>query len=150
MLEVQIRPYEKTDEEFLYQSFLKSHKESGFGKSISHDLYYRGMRQRINRLLANPQVYVLVACDSQVPEMIFGYAIFEGSNVLHYIYVKRNYRLQGIAKRLINFALDELEPTIYTHRPNEIWAERKLKEDPQLLTYFYDPFILESSETAHG
>ena len=145
MIDIALRRFESTDIDFFYSSFIKSYSKSGFGRSVPANLYYDGMRRRVNRLLGDKNNGVIIACDPQVPEMIYGWLLFGRNNIIHYIYVKANYRLQGIASMLVGAAIEELEPVLYTHRPNEIWAEQKIKNDPQLITWLYDPFLLEQA-----
>jgi GNAT superfamily N-acetyltransferase len=137
MLPHAIRYYDKLgDEAFLYATWLKSYRNSVRG--CPTPIFNIGCRMRINKLLARPTTNVVVACHPDTPEMVFGYMVCEG-NALHYLYVKSQYRKQGIARALLDMFNKDM-PIQYTHKANEIWIERKLKNEPK---YIYNPCILE-------
>ena len=140
-----IRVYDAAiDEAFIYSTYLRSFQQSSFARAISLDLFELGARKRLNRLLDDPQCYLLVAADRDTPEMIYGWSLWQGENILHYLYVKFPYRLQGIATAMINFVADPDDAIIYTHKGSEIWQEKKIKEDHKMLQWFYDPFVLDA------
>lgn len=150
MLDIAIRFYNRAiDEDFVYSTYLKSYAQSISCRAIPLDLYNAGARRRLDRLL-NSDTNILIAHPPETPEMIYGWLALRDEQVVHYIYVKRPYRQQGIAKALLAPQLGGLEPTLYTHRGSEIWLEKKLREDPQYLTWFYNPFILEEGEESYG
>jgi len=139
-----MRPYDPSiDEAFLYSTYLRSFQQSSFARAISLDLYNRGARKRLDRLLEDPQNYCIVASDPDVREMIYGWSLWGGDNILHYIYVKFPYRRQGIGSSLVQAINGENDALIYTHKGSEIWQEKKIKEDHKMLQWFYDPFLLD-------
>jgi GNAT superfamily N-acetyltransferase len=139
---VSIRPYDSTsDEAFLYSTWMKSYKESGWGRAIPAPIYNIEQRHRIDRLLAREDTWIVVAANSDTPEHIYGWMVGEGNNTIHYIYVKHPYRGAGVANKLIS----QLGGThlLYTHRPSPIWVEAKLKEDDRFSNWIYNPYCLE-------
>lgn len=136
MLPIEIRHYDKIgDESFLYSTWLKSYRNSVRG--CPTPIYNMGQRARINKIMASPDTNVLVACDPDTYELVFGYMVCGAGNALHYLYVKMQYRQQGIANALLT-SLDASLPIQYSHKPNEIWVERHLKNAPR---FIYNPYL---------
>lgn len=141
MFQVSIRPYNKiSDTDFIYSTWIKSYRTSGFARGISSPLYEMGQRSRIDRILSKETTYIYVATDKDTPELIFGYIVGEGDAILHYLYVKSHYRKQGIGKELLGEAKD----LIYTHKSPDIWVEQKLKTDPTYSNWIYNPYLLDT------
>lgn len=143
MLNISIREWDKLgDSDLIYSTWIKSHKGSGWGRSIPSPLYEIGQRGRIDRILEDPETIVLIACDTDTPELIYGWVV--GSpDVLHYLYVKGNYRRNGIGSGLIEELLGK--PIQYTHKGNDIWIEQKLRNDPRCNQWLYNPYILDKT-----
>lgn len=143
---VLLRDYRKiSDEDFLYATWIKSFRDSGFARAVPTPIYNRSQRKRIDRLLEGEDTYVVVACSPETPELIFGYAVGQTPNVLHYLYVKKDYRRQNIARKLCLHLWDiaKNNPVLYTHKPTDIWLEKRLKESEELKNFIYDPYQLE-------
>ena len=122
------------DESFIYSTWLKSYHVPRCPQPI----YNIGQRHLINAILADKNTSVKVACDSDNPELIFGYIVSGSGNSLHYLYVKGMYRGQGIGRSL----LDSLQvgPILYTHRPPAEWIMGRLQTEPR---FIYNPYLLQ-------
>lgn len=98
------RRMDKRDEPFIYNSWLRTfRKESAFGSEIPHDIYFRNQKAIIDDLLATSNVLVL--CNPEVPDQIYGYAVYAIENdmlILHFIYLKLCYRGMGFAERMLS------------------------------------------------
>ena len=143
---VLLRDYRKvSDEDFLYATWIKSFRDSSFARAVPTPIYNRSQRKRIDQLLEDEDTYVIVACSPETPEHIYGYAVGAVPNVLHYLYVKKDYRNSGIGKRLCSHLWDGAKnnPVLYTHKPPDIWLEKRLKESEELKNFIYDPYQLE-------
>lgn len=141
-----LRDYNKiSDEDFLYATWIKSFRDSGFARGVPTPIYNRSQRARIERLLEGKDTYVLIACSPETPELIYGYAVGETPNIIHYLYVKMDYRNQGIGNQLLlhlwDYGADN--PVLYSHKSSDIGIEAKLKEDNKLKNFIYDPYVLE-------
>lgn len=96
-------------------------------KLIDKDAYYLSYGKYIEHLLQRPRSIVsMAALDDGT---ILGWALYEGTT-LHYVWVKKEVRRQGIAKELIPDKID-----IITHITNtgiNIWGNKmpEVKFDP--------------------
>ncbi len=85
------------------------------------------------RQVVREQLYDLgasVACWTEDPELIIGWRC-SADRILHYVYVKRDYRREGVARLLLGGLLDTA--VIYTH-PTTRALRRKLPP-----SWHYDP-----------
>lgn len=128
----------KEDEGFIYSTWLNHYKHSSkFASRIKFDLYYSKHHSIIERILAR-KAKVLIAYPLDEPDIIIGWACYEGANdrpLLHFIFVKRAFRQMGVASRLLK-GLD-LNNLAFTHLTHD--GELLLKKYP----YFqYDPYAL--------
>ena len=129
------------DNDFIYDSWIKSYSNSGFSRGIPTSLYVVGQRSRIDKILGSPPTKVTIATNPEEPSVIYGYSVITGENILHYLYVKNAFRKLGIGTQLINRLFGS--QVLYTHKSADIWAERILKEDPTFNEWMYDPYVLE-------
>ena len=97
----------------------------------SLSLYYHDII--LKKILTN--CTLLVACDPDDPDVIWGYVAFTEENpVLHFVYVKGAFRRLGIGTRLLSEAgliLDE--PVVVSHRTESLfkaWPEVKWRWNP--------------------
>lgn len=86
-------------------------------RRIRSSLYFDVQRSRIARMLASG-ARLSVAAYEPGPELIMGWACGE-TGVLHYVYVKKRYRGNGIARMLVEHACGE-GPLRYTQRMDRI------------------------------
>lgn len=96
-----IRPYKEQDKDFICSSYLNATYFKSMDKSTrlvrKHDHDF-AMDRRINDLIA--ESVVLIACPEDDPDTIVGYLIYV-HEILHYIYIKRDFRMMGIANELV-------------------------------------------------
>ena len=140
---IAIRPFDRlSDEDFVYATWIKSFRDSPYARAIPTPLYTIGQRSRICAILDGAETIIHVACDPDTPELIYGYAVWGNRDMLHYVYVKGQYRKLGIAKALLQ---DKLHETLqYTHK-GDIMLERLLKTNPEYNGWIYNPYNLERS-----
>jgi GNAT superfamily N-acetyltransferase len=88
-----------TDEAFIAASWFESFwKRRALGQGITYEDYKAGQGALIERLMRSSTVTVAFA--TEVPDEIAGYSVVEG-DTLHYVYVKKDYRLLGIGSSLV-------------------------------------------------
>lgn len=90
-------------------------------KLIAPSAYYKMYHLYIEVLLQRPQVMVHFAVLADAPDVVLGWSAVEPST-LHFVYVHRDQRKQGIARSLVPFA-----PTTITHLTNtgmSIWTSK--------------------------
>ncbi len=122
------------DVPFVFNSWLKSYRDSPMVKSIPNTIYYDEHHRVIERLLQKPELCAFVACNPEDSNQIYGYVLaeraFDGqggcvSTTFHWIYCKHPFRGNGIAKALFE-KVQHGKPatpghqTFYTHRVKNV------------------------------
>lgn len=126
-----VRP---SDESLVYSSWLKSYRDSPVMAGVPNTVYYKMVHELIERTLATATV--LVACNQEDPEVIYGYIVYEPGTI-HWTYVKHPFRSFGIGKALENAALVGQEaPVAYTCRTRV--GDALVKKRAYLV---YNPFL---------
>jgi hypothetical protein len=105
-----LRPAEEDDLGFVIASWVQSYRQQALARDAGA-AYPRQQRRIIQHLLEHANV--LVACAPDEPRLILGYAV-TGPQVVHYVYVKQDFRRIGIARALVRPYL--AAPTAFTHK----------------------------------
>lgn len=128
---VAIRNFNESDKAFVYSTFLKGvlHGCPGYEGCLK-DAFFAVYPQVLDGLLANASVNVLIACLSDEPDVVLGYAIV-GPKTLHWAYTKASWRGQGIANMLL--AGSEISFFSHTTKPGRAIATKK--------GWTYNPFL---------
>lgn len=100
-------------------------------KLIDEKTYYEIYPKVIRVILSRPDCQVSLAVLSEDPDVCLGFAVYQGST-LHYCFVKRDVRKQGIARALVPSEIKKL--THLTIPGAVIWND-KLKQA------IFDPFL---------
>jgi hypothetical protein len=95
---IKIRELRPEDESFIYSTWLKSFKNSKYTGPIPNHLYWPFYSEVIKYLLGRCKT--LVACNPENEKQVFGYIVYEDENIIHWVYVKRDFRRWGIGKKL--------------------------------------------------
>lgn len=103
VLPIAFRDVAEGDVPFIFSSWLQSYRDSEEVRNIGNDAYFGGHHKVIAELAQRPEAKCFVACASDFPAQIFGWAYGESGaeTVLHYVYVKQQYRRMGIARGLL-------------------------------------------------
>lgn len=136
-LVIRFREANETDVGFIFNSFLKSFRDSYFARNISSTIYFNEHHKIIESLLKKAKVNI--ACNPNDVSQIYGYVISEkidNTFVLHYIYVKQTFRKMGIGKKLLEISGHDKEVAgCYSHH-NKI--SEKLSAKYNLI---YHPYL---------
>mgnify|MGYP002135715089 CR=1 FL=1 len=139
-----LREATESDHSFVYNSWLKSFRQgSPWARLVPPQIFYANHKQVIALILKAAKV--LIACNPEDPEQIYGYVVYtpHRGTVIHYVYVKQPYRQLGFAKKLIAEAKQEqhinILPLTATHI-TVIW-EQHLRDRFNMI---YNPYILEA------
>ena len=100
-VETLLRSSIESDVNFIYNSWLKSLKQSF--DCIDNKIFYDNHKKIIEKILSTATV--TVCCNPEDEEQIFGYIVHEkytDLSLVHYIYVKHTYRKYGFATKLID------------------------------------------------
>ena len=109
--DLQIRPFEPSDKNFVYNSWLKSYRQ--YMRPVDDQVYYSQ-----ESVLIDKSETVLILCIDSDPDIIIGYLAYSlllDVPVIHYLYVKEQYRSQGCSKALLNCIISEHSLFIYDH-----------------------------------
>lgn len=98
----QLRQATPSDLNFIYNSWLKSYRNSPWAANVPSAVYFKIHHDLIEALIQRSSC--VVACDSEDPDQILGFAIVEQRRdlkIAHYVYVKQPYRRIGVATTLL-------------------------------------------------
>lgn len=101
-IKIQFRFAAKEDESFIYNSWLKSFRDSDSVKHITNTVFYKRHHALIEKLMTKSSV--LLAVNPEDPSQIMGYVCFDVIDdvlLLHYVYVKQTYRSLNVATSLL-------------------------------------------------
>lgn len=116
-----LRPLVQADSNFLYSSWIRSFRASSVNAGLPGREYHARQKRRIGVILGRPDTAVIVACDPDDDEHIYGYVVFEMGEVtamLHYVYVKESFRRFGLGGVLIDLVKRlPREYFCFTHYP---------------------------------
>ncbi len=122
------------DAPFVFSYWLRDHFErSRFAKGISKSDYMTFHHLLLERIIARSTVWV--ACDPEMPSVVYGFICVEGLDVLHYVYVKRRFRRMGIGGQLLSAAGMPAGPKVFTHLTDEGVGLRRRFPEARYLPY---------------
>ena len=117
--QMKLRGVEAGDLPFIYNSWLKSYRDSPAVRSVPNSIYFAEHHNNLEGILSSALTEVWVACDAEDESNIRGYVVVEHEGdceVVHWVYVKQPYRQSGVARALLKCALSDSElPVFYTH-----------------------------------
>jgi hypothetical protein len=138
LLEIELRPRRASDTDLILSDWIRSYRAFGLLCRGVPNLQYHA-KQKPLVMAALGRCTTVVACCSDEPELVYGWACYERgpqSDVLHYVHVKERYRQYRVASRL----LAELStPVSYTHRTEQTRDLWKLGKIPK--GWEYDPYL---------
>lgn len=129
-----VRAVQTADVPFLYNSWLKSYRDSPSVTSIPNTLYYAGQHAVIEKLFETPDVETVIACNPEDEGQIYGYVV-AAPGVLHWLYVKHTFRGHGVGKMLLA-EMGLSKEFFYTHRvknSDRLVGDRHAVFNPYLL-----------------
>lgn len=120
------------DVPFITSSWLRSYRNSDEVKGTPNGQYYHYQHKLIEALI--PRSIVIVVANREDSTHILGWAVAELTDqalLLHYVYIKNDFREQGIASQLIQFMEGVEKPPawITTHRTHGLRRLEKRAED---------------------
>jgi hypothetical protein len=99
---IKIREYVPEDRNFILATFLRG---MYYGESIYSLMEKRSFmdfyKNIVNQLIDSKNTNILVACLKDDPNTVLGYSVVSLPNVVHYVFVKKNWRSIGIARDLL-------------------------------------------------
>lgn len=136
---VKYRNLKLNDINFIYSTWLKSYRQSPWAESMSNDIFFSQHKVLIDSIIARPTASVIVICNPEDEEQVYGYLVSEANlSILHFAYIKYNYRKLGMMKSLLGQLGCSTTPsvTFITHLPRR-FDMLKTKFNLQ-----YNPYLL--------
>ena len=135
------RPYEISDEGFVYSAWCKAIRREPTYARVESSILYTRLKARIGRLMR--QGRTIVACDPDDMTHTYGFVCFDPKPlVLHWVYVKSVYWGMGLGASLFNEAIGDHQGVVICSHASEV-AFVKLREAAFRRKVVYDPFALE-------
>jgi ribosomal protein S18 acetylase RimI-like enzyme len=135
---IQIRLAQENDRPFIFSNWLRHYKNrSYFAKRIRNTVFYKWHHMVVENILNRPTTQIFIAHPPSEPEVILGFMASESVNdgaVIHFIYIKPQFKRMGIAKRLFK-DFDDKEPIYFTHWTFDL--DELIHKVPNLI---YDPY----------
>lgn len=137
----------RADIPFVTSTWLRDYRNAYFTKGIPNTLYYHYHHKVLDQILPGAMNggSALTACYSADENTIAGYLVYEVVDtalVLHYCFVKAPLRRVGIARKLIETAIDAERPAavMMTHKT---WTVSKVMErEEDVKRWIYNPYLL--------
>lgn len=111
-LPILIRPGDSGDTNYVRSSWLRSHADSALARCLGRSAYMTGHHDVIDALLE--RATLRVACSVTHRATIVGWACVEPADVVHYVFVREEFRRYGVARRLLADVTGER--VTYSHR----------------------------------
>lgn len=135
-----LRETTSNDTNFIFNSFLRSFHAAYPNKYVPDALFYKPQSRIITYLLDTADC--LIACYPEAPEQIIGWILSQPrseATVIHYLYIKNQYRKQGIAKDILSQVLNGNSLVIASHLCDDFGIMRKKVPGAKVI---YDPFLI--------
>lgn len=132
-----IRDATETDLPFIYSTWLKSYRyDSLIGKGCRNTIFYSHYTKIIDHILTGSEVKVIMAAHLEDPKVTFGYLVYE-PHIVHYVFVKEEFRKHGIAKCLYSSIGGLQSHYIFTHKTFSVMPITKAHNE-----LIFNPFLL--------
>lgn len=131
----------KTDESFLFSSWIKSSKTSPTELLLDRRERWYHKHAEIEECLSNPQTVIFVLTLSEDPNEILGWICFRDSQpvLIHYVYIKELYRGRKLASLMLNSATQDWRTRIYTTSvPSSYWIKRIKQKNIAITRYYHE------------
>lgn len=123
---------------FIFNSWLEGYRNSEFADHVPNEIYFNSHKALIVKVMAKAQV--MVAANSEDPDQIFGYIVFENDNwfITHFMYTKKPFRRLGVGLGLLqNAGLKPDRPHFTTAWTSCFEAVARKKNYP----FVYNPYF---------
>ena len=136
---IKLRHAEKADEGFIYSTWLKSYRQSDWAKDMSNDVFFNTHKEIVMDLIEKATVMMIV--DEEDDQHLIGYVCYETVGVhslIHFVYVKFNYRKLGLLSAVISSLnlLKKDKINFITHLPRS-YSVLKTKKNLE-----YNPYLI--------
>lgn len=126
-----VRPYAATDRAFVADSWLNSLRAGTEESKVADWQSFKAKKNaHIDRILDDPRTTVRIAAPAGDDLTIYGYLVGRSPAVLHMLFVKKPFRRQGVASKLIDDAKVNLPNAICTEWTADLgdWILKKTQQ----------------------
>lgn len=136
---IHIRDYLKTDEGFVYSTWLKALYSGSLETLKGREDFFHLYHAVLETIIESPTVSIRVVCLNADPDVILSYSVTEpcpdsDESLLHWIYTRRTWRRMGLAASLLKphkiVAVTHLTKLGQEIKPKE-WAYLPIVEHEQ-------------------
>lgn len=125
----ELRNFKDSDKNFVLATFLRGlYYGNSWFNLVPKDIFMKEYKVIAEALISNSNTFISIACLKEDPDVILGYSILSSNfNTIHWVYVKSNWRRNGIGSSLLplyptTFShLSELGRTLMSKYPNTIF-----------------------------
>ena len=107
---ITIRPYLPADLGFIISTWVNgSYYGNDYFKAMDRAAFRDNYKAYITKILLRPGVIIAVSCLRENQDVILGYSVTEereNKNIVHWVYVKNDWRQIGIAKSILPKKID--------------------------------------------
>lgn len=126
------RPANDADKAFVLATWLRGELHaSPVYVDCPRAIYFGNRPQELRDLLASASTRINIICLDDDQEVIIGYAVYSALGCLHWVYVKKAFRCQGIGKNVVMGLLARLNAySGLTHDGRRLMRHFKLHYNP--------------------
>jgi hypothetical protein len=145
------RPYTLDDIPFIHSSWGNSYYLGLNGHTLIKEYEFHSYHRPIrDKILNRPNIAIIVCSTIKDPDLIIAYIILEKPEaspnvmIIHYLYVKHDFKNQGIAKDLFNSSIHS-RPILFTHRTNNLINlihRFRVRSRPEIERCFFAPHLI--------
>lgn len=97
-----IRPVTKSDLGFVVRTWIESLRYGNdLFREIPEHTLFENYKKFIGQIIEKPSTVITIASLRDEPGLIIGFAVGQGTNILHYVYVREPWRKLGLARDLV-------------------------------------------------
>jgi hypothetical protein len=146
MLDFVVRDMTEDDRRFVSHAYLTTHYLSKPIKFVPKTRYFQMSAKVLEKLLSRAKT--VVACFPEDPNELAGFLIYElhaAAMVIHFIYVKKLLRNQGVAKRMVLDLSEGKQLLVASHICDKFltWRKRVGSSSKETMRLIYDPYVLD-------
>ena len=146
---MRFRAHDDLDMDLILSSYLKSLRHDGQHRYITNELFFTFQQQQIKGWLQDGRCGTVVACDPQMPSVVYGWALgsqVEGVPLVHYVYVKHVWRRRKIATLLLEALVGGEDPPLVLYTHSTVRGRMMPRKD----SWVYHPYLLSTVFNALG
>jgi GNAT superfamily N-acetyltransferase len=120
-----IRPFDESDRHFVVRGWASEMRNSHFARCVPEWVYWPSQHELIRQVLE--AATTLVACDPDDETHVYGCVVHQPGDhaIVHWLYVKGALRRCGLGRALLDAAIGERRPILFTQAPR-IFDDRGL------------------------